>query len=147
MSLSRARRLTLSLPLLSLLVFSACSEGGGGSPTESAIDALTIESVSPPTDTPIRPGSQVTFSGRVRYTLVSEGTGFIVMIVSDLSGNNLSRSIPQPNASVRRGSGTIELRDTIQLLPGPVTVRVTFALFPGGAQRSTAFDGVTYTVR
>jgi hypothetical protein len=127
-----------------------CSGDDGSSPTEPSpmVDTIVVESISPPPGSPLRAGSPVTFRARVRYELVSAGSGRVALVIQDQLSRNISPTIPQPSAQVARGSGTVELADTINLAAsGATSVHVFFPLLPTGAPRSTAAQQVIYSVR
>jgi hypothetical protein len=142
-----SRRIGLWCLALGMTLGTGCS-GGRSSPTEPSptIDSVALETISPPTGNSLAAGSRVEFRGRVRYTLASASAGVVALVIQDQAGRSLNG--PQPNVSVSRGGGTVELTSTIQLpVSGVSSVDVIFPLFPSGARESAAAVSVSYSVR
>ena len=140
---------TFGLGLALLVLVSAVSGcGHSSSPTEpgGGMDSIALESISPPVTTPLTTGSEVTFTGRVRYNLASASSGSIFIVIEDQSAINISPTVPQPSLSISRGSGTVEISDHIRIPAGVTKVNVFFPVVPSGATRSTAVTSVAYTV-
>ena len=131
-----------------LAMLLSCS--GGDSPTDPSppADSVVIESISPPQSDPLSAGSQVTFRARVRYGLASADSGRIHIVIQDQLNRSISPTTPQPRVQIIRGTGTVELSDTVTVPASGVTsVQVFFPLVPAGSTNTSVVDTVTYTVR
>jgi hypothetical protein len=137
--------LSLASTLVLLTGLAACS--GGRSPSEPSLtDSISLSSISPAAGTKLAPGSGVTFSGTVNYTLGSAGTGRIVLVIQDQSGNLLTTAA-QKTASILRGQGTVSLSDQITVPATGVTqIQVFFPLTPAGASQTNVVVHATYPV-
>lgn len=143
-SKNRLAALGLAVGLLLML---GCSDGD--SPTDPAptVDSVAVESITPAAGQSLSAGSRVTFRARVRYTLATASTGTISMVIEDQASRNISTTSPQPRAQIQRGSGTVELVDTVNIPANGVTrVDVFLPLFPGGASSTNTVQVVRYTV-
>lgn len=130
-----------------LLLMLGCSDGD--SPTDPAptVDSVAVESITPAAGGSLAAGSRVTIRARVRYTLATASSGSISMVIEDQASRNISTTSPQPRAQIQRGSGTVELVDTINIPANGVTrVDVFLPLFPGGASSTNTVQVVRYPV-
>jgi hypothetical protein len=130
-----------------LLLMLSCSDGDSPTDPGPQIDSVAVESITPAAGESLLAGSRVTFRARVRYTLATASSGQISIIVEDQSSRNISSTRPQPSAQVQRGSGTVELADTIDVPANGVTrVDVFLPLFPAGASSTSTVQVVRYPV-
>lgn len=130
-----------------LLLMLGCSNGD--SPTDPAptVDSVAVESITPAAGDSLRAGSRITFRARVRYTLATASSGRVSMVIEDQASRNISTTSPQPSIQVQRGSGTVELVDTINIPANGVTrVDVFLPLFPAGASSTSTVQVVRYPV-
>jgi hypothetical protein len=139
----------LLLPAIACVLIVAFAAGCGGShsPTEpGGVDTIAITSITPASGTRLAPGSNVTFSGTVRYELASAGTGIIVLVIEDQASRVLTTGA-QPSAVVSRGQGTVSLSDSIVVpATGVSQVVVFFPLSPAGSTSTNIVATATYPV-
>ena len=140
--LRTCRAAVLAVVTLALLT-SACNDSD--SPTEPPSDSISIESIAPASSTILRRGTQVTITVTARYTLSSASEGGINLVIQDQSNQNIA-PLPQPEARVSRGQGTVTLNNTLTVPAGATSVRVFVPLYPQGASQTSTVASVTYTV-
>ncbi len=151
MSLDRLRRkqvrssLFFASALVLLISLASCS--GGHSPSEPSLpDSISLTSISPAAGTKLGPGSVVTFSGTVSYTLGSTSTGTIVLVIEDQSSRLLTLGT-QKSATVTKGQGSVSLSDQITVPATGVTqIEVFFPLNPAGASQTNIVARAIYPV-
>jgi len=128
----------LSLALLT----AACND----SPTEPSLsDAVAIESIVPAANTVLRRGTQVTITVTVRYSLGSTSEGRLSLVLQD-QNNQIIGPLPQPEARVPRGVGSVTLSNTLTVPATATSVRVFVPLVPQGATNTSVVATATYTV-
>lgn len=143
LSLWTRRAVVLAVLSLALLT-GACSDSD--SPTEPPLtDTVTIDSAVPAAGTALRRGTQVTFTVTARYTLGSASEGRLVLVIQDQTNQNIA-GLPQPDARVPRGQGTVTLSDTLTIPATATSVRVFVPLVPQGATQTSITSSVTYNV-
>jgi len=132
--------------LLSATTITCCSNS---SPTEPAFlqDSVTVLSVQPPAGTTLQASTTVVFTATVDYHLASAPSGTVLILIEDQSFRNLSATVPQPRATVAKGSGAVTLTDQI-VLPssGVASVEVLFPLFATGSSSTQTVAEVYYPV-
>ena len=142
------------LPAILAVGLIAC---GGSSPTAPsppaptptpAADAVSIVAITPAEGTLLAPGQAVAFAVTLGYTLATADSGQIVMVIQDQSDTGLQKvGQPQPSVTVRRGTTTVTLSDSVNIPSvGVSQVRVFFPLIPAGATRTETLVRVVYPV-
>ncbi len=110
-------------------------------------DTISLVSITPPANTVLGRGKEVTFTATIDYTLATAASGQIVMVIQDLANRNLKPGVPQASVRISRGSGRLTISDSI-IVPeeGVTTVVVDLPLFPGQATQTEVVVGVSYPV-
>lgn len=114
----------LAAVALALAVASGCH-----SPSEpSGPDSLSLSKITPADGTMVAPGSSVSVTASVKYTLSDADQGLIYLNSTDQNGNLLGH---QPSVLVGRGRGSETLSDHFSVPATGVTqVTVTIVLTP-----------------
>ena len=135
----------VSLSVLAVLIAGAC---GGSSPVSPTTEFIAFKAVSPSDGTAVKAGSTVTVSVSVTATLVNFNNGRVVMIVQDQVGRVVQQTgRPQPQATISKGTATVELSDSITVPDAALAVEVIMALFVEGSDRTAAFVKARYPVQ
>ncbi|HEV8237803.1 MAG TPA: hypothetical protein VGS57_00370 [Thermoanaerobaculia bacterium] len=134
-----------ALAVLSLVLLTpACN--GHDSPTErSQSDVVTIDGIVPAITTVLRRGTQVTISVTAGYTLSSASEGRLALVLQD-QDNHVIGPLPQPEARVVRGQGSVTLSSTLTVPASATMVRVFVPLTPQGATSTSTLATASYTV-
>src|SRR5215210_3804759 len=136
------RRAVVLAALSLALLTAACND----SPTEPSLsDAVAIESIVPAANTVLRRGTQVTITVTARYTLGSASEGRVSLVIQD-QNNQIIGLLPQPEARVTRGVGSVTLTNTLTVPASATSVRVFVPLHPQGAASTSTVATVTYIV-
>jgi len=142
MSMPWVRRAFAPAVLFLALLTAACND----SPTEPSLsDAVAIESIVPAANTVLRRGTQVTITVTVRYSLGSTSEGRLSLVLQD-QNNQIIGPLPQPEARVPRGVGSVTLNNTLTVPATATSVRVFVPLVPQGATNTSVVATATYTV-
>ena len=109
-------------------------------------DTISLVSITPPANTVLGRGKEVTFTATIDYTLATALSGQIVMVIQDQAGRNLA-GLPQASVDISRGSGRVTISDSI-IVPeeGVTTVAVFLPLIPGQATQTEVVVSVSYPV-
>jgi hypothetical protein len=109
-------------------------------------DSISIVSITPSPELPLAPGTEVTFTAEVSYTLASADLGAILLLVGD--EDDSLQTGEQVGATISRGRGTVTLTDRVTIpANGGTTVTV---LLPMARADPIALLGraiVTYRVQ
>lgn len=129
--------------LVALLTASAC----GGSPTEpTTTDWIELDSISPAVGATLTAGERVTFTAVVTCTIVSAGSGMVSLVLQD-HRQALLNGAGQPSESLRKGTTTVTLSDTVTVEAGVSTVVVFLPLFVDGITTTRMMKRLEYPVR
>ena len=110
-------------------------------------DTISLVSITPPANTVLGRGKEVTFTATIDYTLATALSGQIVMVIQDQANRNLKPGVPQASVRISRGSGRVTISDSI-IVPeeGVTTVAVYLLLIPGQATQTDVVVSVRYPV-
>ncbi|HZF08849.1 MAG TPA: hypothetical protein VFE33_08680 [Thermoanaerobaculia bacterium] len=138
------RSLCLAATLALVFLVAGCSKGN--SPTDlTSPDSIAITSITPAVGTKLAPGSTVTFTATVSYSLVSASSGTITLVIENQSDQSLTTT--QPQMTVANGSGTASLTGSVTVpATGVTTIQVFFPLTPAGSTGSPAIAAALYPV-
>jgi hypothetical protein len=131
-----------SVLLLALAVVSAC---GADSPTAPTRDWIELNSLTPASGTTLTAGDRVTFTATVTCTIVSSGSGSVVLLLLDQGNRTLNPSAPM--TTLPKGTTTVTLTDTLTVPPSGSTVRVALPLFVDTNNSTRSLKTVEYTVK
>ena len=135
---------TLSF-VVSLFLLTGCSSD---TPTGPTSDFITLESIVPAAGTTLTPGERVTFTAVVTATIVSAESGFTAFVLQDQRNLSLLEIGERaPEATLRKGTATVTLSQTITIPATATTVNAIFPIFIDGSNSTRAVAVRTYPVR
>jgi hypothetical protein len=130
--------------LVGLLAASAC----GGSPTEPTTDWIELDSISPAAGATLTAGERVTFTAVVTCTIVGDDGGLVSMVLQDHRQVSLKGADqPSPVQSLRKGTTTVTLSDTVTVPAGASMVVVWLPMFVDGITTTRLMKRLEYPVR
>jgi len=140
--MNRLRCLAAALALVPLVA--GCNKGS--SPTDlTSPDSIAINSIAPAAGTKLAPGSTVTFTTSVGYTLVSASSATITLVIEDQNDQPLT--VTQPQLTVAAGTGTVSLTGPVTIpATGVTTLQVFIPLTPAGSTGSPTIAAALYPV-
>jgi hypothetical protein len=127
-----------------LSVLTACAN----TPAAPTAESITLQSIVPAPGTALVAGERVTFTAVVTCTIVNAAGGFTALVLQDQ--RNVSLLDPDgraPEASLRKGTATVTLSQTITVPASGMTVNALFPLFIDGRDSTQAVVARSYTVR
>lgn len=131
--------------VISLFLSTGC---GSDTPTGPTTDFITLESIVPVAGTMLTVGERVTFTAVVTATIVNAEGGFAALVLQDhrnLSLLDIDERAPE--ATLRKGTATVTLSQTITIPATANTVNALFPLFIDGSNNTRAVAVRTYPVR
>lgn len=131
---------------LTLFLIAGC---GSTSPTGPTTDFISLTSIVPAAGTTLTAGDRVTFTAVVDCTIVNSNGGRTAMIIQDQRNVTLlDAGQIEPTATLRRGTATVTLSQTITVpTSGSTTVRVFLPIFVDESNRTSAAVTRDYAVR
>jgi len=118
------------------------------SPTAADTDSIAWVWLEPTPGTIVRPGQDVLFTATVDYELRSADDGEIVMVLQDDLGHPLNPGSEQARVEVERGSGRIEISESLLIPDEGVNRVMVFVLLAGSPRdRTTAFVNASFEVQ
>jgi hypothetical protein len=137
--------------VLACLVVTAAVLGcssDGSSPTAADTDSIAWVWLEPTPGTIVRPGQDVLFTATVDYELRSADDGEIVMVLQDDLGHPLKPGSEQATVEVERGSGRLQISESLLIPDEGVNRVMVFVLLAGSPRdRTTAFINASFEVR
>ena len=135
---------TFSLAVCAML----CAGCGSDTPTGPTTDFIQLQSIVPAAGTVLVPGERVTFTAVLDCTIVSSDGGFTALVLQDQRNASLldfdGRS---PEATLRKGTQTVTLSQTITVPASGNTVNALFPIFVNGSDTTRALVTRNYTIR
>ena len=131
--------------VFSLFLLTGCSSN---TPTGPTTDFVTVESLTPVAGTTLIAGEQVTFTAVVTCHIVSADGGFVALVLQDHRNLSLLEfSETAPEATLRKGTATVTLSQTVTIPASANTVNALFPIFINGSSSTRAVAMRTYPVR
>ncbi len=131
--------------VVSLFLLTGC---GSDTPTGPTTDFISVESIVPAAGTTLTAGERVTFTAVVTCTIVSAEGGFAALVLQDQRNLSLLQNDERaPEATLRKGTATVTLSQTITIPTSGSTVNALFPIFIDGTDSTRAVAVRTYPVR
>ena len=135
---------TLSF-VVSLVLLTGCSSN---TPTGPTTDFIAVESIMPVAGTTLTAGDRVTFTAVVTATVVTAESAFTALVLQDHRNLSLLGVDERaPEATLRKGTATVTLSQTITIPATATSVNALFPLFIDGINNTRAVAMRTYSVR
>jgi hypothetical protein len=131
--------------VVSLFLLSGC---GGNTPTAPTTDSITVVSILPAAGTTLIAGERVTFTAVVTCTIATAEGGFTALVLQDQRNLSLLQGEERaPEATLRKGTATVTLSQTITIPMSGSTVNALFPIFIDGRDSTRAVAVRSYQVR
>src|SRR6478736_4316718 len=131
--------------VVSLFILSGC---GSETPTGPTTDFITVASIVPVAGTMLTAGERVTFTAVVTATVVTAESGLTALVLQDHRNLSLLEVDERaPEATLRKGTTSVTLSQTITVPATASSVNALFPLFIDGINNTRAVAVRNYPVR
>jgi len=121
---------------------------GSNTPTGPTTDSITVNSIVPAAGTTLIAGERVTFTAMVTCTIATAEGGLAALVLQDQRNVSLLAADERaPEATLRKGTVTVTLSQTITIPSSGSAVNALFPIFINGRDRTSAVAVRTYPVR